>query len=331
MAPSRRARHLAALVATLAISFALALPQATYAAVPGRNGWYWPTGHEVAAPAPGWLDHRVGRYSLGEAWHLAWDDCSPRGVVHEPAYALTWGIVKISRMDVSGYGPGGAKGGAMVVQYRAADGTYFKALYGHVTIDLKKYPVGTKVRPGEIICRLNDYNPPHVHFGVRIGTDEPHDLPWTKYQHTVSMLMGHTFDTTRTASGTVVPETYGFVDPAGFLNTHVPWVAPPASITTPTVPTSVQAQRMFRAFGTFGPKVPDGSRNLVLECERLEGGKWVRRASWLGVSRDLSDTGSRYQISARLPRPGSWRVRAFAAGDMGWSSTSSGWAYVTAR
>lgn len=332
MAPSRRVSRFVALVAII-LAFALAAPAGALAVAPGKNGWYWPTGHEVRVPAFGWLDYRVGRYTLGPAWHLAWDDCSPSGVKNEPCYALGWGIVKVSRMDVSGYGPGGTKGGAMVVQYRTSDGTYFKALYGHVNIDLRKYPVGTKVRPGEIICTLNAYNPPHVHFGLRPGTDEPVELPWTKFkgQHTVSMLMGHTFDTTRTASGAVIPETYGFVDPALFMSTRRPWVAPPASVSTPTVPASVQSQRAFRASGSFSPKAPDGSRNIVLECERLENGKWVRRASWLGVNHDASTDSSRYQVSARLPGRGSWRVRAFAAGDMGWSSAASGWALITAR
>lgn len=324
-------------VIVLAISFALLLAigaggQRARAVSAAPNGWYWPTGKVIAAPAPGWLQSRPTQYKLGPAWHVAWDDVASHKA-GDPCYALDWGVVVLSRMDVSGYGPGGGKGGAMVVRYDTSDGTYFNALYGHVVIDLKKFKVGTKVTPGEQLCTLNKYSPPHLHFGIHLGTGNPKPLPWTKpkFVSTVSMLMGHTYDTTKTASGKIVPETYGFTDPAGFLLNHTPWIAPPSSLTTPSVPATSAPKSSFYGRGLLSPKRPAGSKNIQLICQHLENGKWVKKATFFATDVDATASHSSYVATAGLAMTGSWRVQALAPGNMDFPARQSGWAYLTIK
>ena len=322
---------------TLMLAFGLLLAvgagaQRARAVSAAPNGWYWPTGKTVSSPAPGWLQYRPTQYSLGPAWHVAWDDVASHKP-GDPCYSLGWGKIVLSRMDVSGYGPGGSKGGAMVVRYQTSDGTYFSALYGHVVINLKKFPVGTKVTPGQLLCALNKYNPAHLHFGVHLGTGNPKPLPWTKpkFVGTVSMLMGHTYDTTKTASGKVVPETYGFTDPAAFLAGHTPWIAPPSSLTAPSVPASAAAKASFRGSGILSPKRPAGSKNIQLICQHLENGKWVKKATFMATDVDATASHSSYVASGSLAMTGSWRIQALAPGNMDWAATQSGWSYITVK
>ena len=311
------------------MSVATATPAPTPTAAP--NGWYWPTNHIVAAPAPGWLQYRPTQYAQDVAWHVAWDDILTRGA---PVYSLGWGRVMISRMDVSGYGPGGTKGGAMVVRYQTTTGAYFDALYGHIVIDLKRVAVGTRVAPGQALATLNAYNPPHLHFGIHLGTGyaKPRTSTPESLKGTVSILMGHTYEYTKDASGTKVPYTYGFVDPVAFLLHHVPWVAPPKDLSRPlpgksTVPMSVD----FEATGTLAPAVKAGTRTVMMACEHMEGGKWVRRATFVGAAGTTSAGRTTYVTKARLTRKGSWRVRSYVVGGLDFPTAYSRWTRLTAR
>lgn len=330
MATTRPIAHTVAALAALVLCAALAAVPTTALAGPGTNGWYWPTGHSATSTGGGWLQHRY--YSSGgEAWHLAWDDC---GTVHEPVYSLGWGVVEIADMHVNGYGwnpvtKTTAPGGAIVIKYRTSDGSYFKALYGHLDFNEADLPVGSKVYPGQQIAVTTAYsNVPHVHFGIHLGEADP--VAPAPYTGSVSILMGHTHQYTLVGT-TKVPVTYGWVDPVLFLNTYKPWIAPPARIATPTVPVSVPAGRTFRVFGSFEPTAPVGTRSVVVQCDRFEGGVWVRRATHAAVNQAFGTDATRYVAPVRLPLSGPWRVRAYARGDLGWSSATSGWAPITVR
>jgi hypothetical protein len=293
------------------------------------NGWYWPTNHIVAAPAPGWLQYRPKQYSLGPAWHLAWDDVL---TYKHPVYSLAWGRVVISRMDISGYGPGGGKGGAMVVRYRTADGKYFNALFGHIVIDLKKFPVGRIVSPGELLATLNNYKPAHLHFGIHLGVGDPKPLKTTpaKLRGTVGMLMGHSYEYTKNASGTLIPQTYGFVDPAGFLLKRKPWVAPPRILTAPVPPSrTVTTGCLFETSGTLCPAVASGGHTVVLQMEHLEKGRWVMRAKLPTTSATLTTSRTAYRAATRFSRTGSWRIRSMVTGDMDFATKYSAWTSLT--
>lgn len=154
------------------------------------SGWVLPTGSTNFCGYFGWLRYNS---SFG-GYHLAQDMCNPLGA---PVYSIGDGEVIYSRTDVSGYGPNDGRGGALIARYRAADGTWFTVLYGHLNS-----PRGTgQVSVGEVIGYSNAYNPPHVHFAVHPGFDPEPTNPWRGYTDNNSF-------------------TYGFTDPIPFLNAH---------------------------------------------------------------------------------------------------------------
>jgi hypothetical protein len=319
-------------IAGFALTISLLVPCAAFAATttstpvptptPAPNGWYWPMNHVHTAPAPGWLSFRTW-YSLSpKAWHLAWDDVLTVG---RPVYSLGYGRVVISRMDVSGYGPGGGRGGAMVVRYRDSASTYFDALLGHVVIDIKKFPVGTLVRPGQPIAKLNAYDPPHLHFGIRKGASFPKPLPSTphKFENTVGMLMGHTFEYSKNASGTLVPQTYGFVDPAAWLIARSPWVRVAAAPAAPSTPKRVSRGTTFKTSGSFNATRVIEAVPVTLIGERLEGGHWVRRAHWHGSIGRVNGAAAHYDAAIRVSSSGTWRLRLQVPETMDWTAADS--------
>lgn len=154
------------------------------------NGWLYPAGSS-SYQYIGWL----GFNPDFNGYHLAQDMNNPLG---DPVYAVDSGDVIYSSTQVCGYGGasgqvcdthGNRYGGALVIQHRAKDGTWFTALYGHVNSPL---PVGRHVYAGDRIGFSNDWNPSHVHFGVRIGFDPPTDNPYRGYTSSTSQLYGFT-------------------------------------------------------------------------------------------------------------------------------------------
>jgi peptidoglycan/xylan/chitin deacetylase (PgdA/CDA1 family) len=68
------------------------------------------------------------------------------------------------------------------------------------------------------------------------------------------------------------------------------------------------------ARGTLWPKHSKYSKATVIVCERLEGGRWVKRAQY--SARMLNtETRSRYDSVIKLTRSGSWRIRAVHVDD----------------
>ncbi len=314
------ARIRAVLLIAAAVLAAVSLSSTAYAVDAGTNAWYWPTGHNISSASGSWLAYRTW-YSDAPAWHLAFDDCDP---YRTPVYALTWGTVLEARTDVGGYGPGGKDGGAMVVLYKARSGQEFKALYGH--IQNLKVSKGAAVTPGQKLAELNNYSPPHVHFGIHLGTAYPSS---TTSKYYVGIWMGHTHDY-RIVDGKKKPVTYGWTDPIAFLNGNRPYTPPPATLTTPSAPAIVQARRVFMTTGILSPKHQRSKRCAKLEIWRKDGLAWVYDHSVRAVARD-SGTRSRYEAMIRLPDKGGWRYRASITADARHLAATSGWRTVTAR
>lgn len=154
------------------------------------SGWVLPTASSNFCGYFGWL----GYSSAAGGYHLAQDMCNPKGA---PVYSIGDGDVIYSSTQVGGYGSGGARGGALVVRYRAADGAWFTALYGHLD-----NPRGSgHVSAGEVIGYSNTYSPPHLHFAIHPGFDAASPNPYIGYTSNRSV-------------------TYGFVEPISFLNAH---------------------------------------------------------------------------------------------------------------
>jgi hypothetical protein len=185
-------------VVALALVAALATPAVAHAAQ-GTHNWYWPTGRESFGTMDRWLVARPG------AWHLAQDMPGSCGA---SVYAVADGVVLESKY-VDGYGPGGSKGGAVVILHKTAQGKEFWALYGHLK-DLR-CSKGQKVKAGAVIGRINADSPTHLHFGIHVGRSYPSDK---------NPFRGHTY---------VRSNLYGYVNPVSFLRTEwrvIPYLAP---------------------------------------------------------------------------------------------------------
>lgn len=202
---------------TALVFFIFASTISTFASAQQMNsGWYWPTGSSNFCGYLGWLDYNNANYP----WHLGVDMCNTSG---NPIYAIGDGTIVLSRTDVGGYGRGFTAGGALVARHQASDGTWFTAVYGHID-----YPHSTgSVTAGEIIGYSNNWNPGHLHFGVHPGYDLEPTNPWRGYSSSQS-------------------NTYGFVDPIPFLNSHPIQVnRGRASVSSLQVPSSVVLGQNF--------------------------------------------------------------------------------------
>jgi Peptidase family M23 len=172
------------------------------------SGWYWPTGQGTGEPFCDYLRWLNTNPAFPGGFHLAQDMCNPptgTAVVGYPVYSIGDGDVVLSNPSVPGYGPNGTAGGAIVVRHRAADGTWFTALYGHLD---SLHAVGA-VMAGQPIGISNAWNPPHVHFGIHLGFDIAAPEPYR----------GYTYD----SNCAVTPascERWGFTDPMPFLLAH---------------------------------------------------------------------------------------------------------------
>ncbi len=98
-------------------------------------------------------------------------------------------------------------------------------------------------------------------------------------------------------------------------------VTPYAYLSSPSVPSHAHKNRTFKVTGSLKPR-HSGSRVVRLYCYRSERGKWVLRKS-LWCSLTSTTTGSRYTASVKLPYRGTWRMRAYIAGDSVHASTWS--------
>ena len=154
------------------------------------NGWYYPAGSS-SYQYLGWLQPNP---AFGNEYHLAQDMKNPLG---DPVYAIDSGDVIYSSTQVCGYGGssgqpcanGNRYGGALVIQHRAKDGSWFTALYGHLDSPL---PVGRHVYAGDYVGYSNNWNPSHVHFAVRLGYNPPPAIsPYTGYTPSQSQLYGY--------------------------------------------------------------------------------------------------------------------------------------------
>jgi murein DD-endopeptidase MepM/ murein hydrolase activator NlpD len=159
---------------------------------PGINEWHWPTGTEYHGGYLGWLDYSVGY----KEFHLGRDFRAPVGT---GVHAIAAGTVVAIQRDI--YGSKSSRGSAVLIRHRTSTGKEFLALYGHVTeVSVSQ---GDKVEAGQMIARLNDYEPSHLHFAIHPGPSLDDERIWRGYTP-------------------VTDTTYGFVDPMSFLYKNRP-------------------------------------------------------------------------------------------------------------
>ncbi len=159
---------------------------------PGINEWHWPTGTEYHGGYLGWLDYNLGY----KEYHLGRDFRAPVGT---PAFAIASGTV--IAIDRHGYGSKSSRGAAVLIRHYTSAGEPFLALYGHVT-DVRVLE-GDQVTAGQLLARLNDYEPSHLHFAIHPGASFDAEQIWRGY----TPQPGY---------------TYGFVDPMAFLYKNRP-------------------------------------------------------------------------------------------------------------
>jgi murein DD-endopeptidase MepM/ murein hydrolase activator NlpD len=94
--------------------------------------------------------------------------------------------------------PASGYGGVLVVLHWNADGSQFKAVYGHIRRG--PFPKGAKVSAGQVIGRVDGVG--HVHFRIHPGRAYPPDRnPYRGHTHNAAV-------------------TYGWTDPIAYLKTH---------------------------------------------------------------------------------------------------------------
>lgn len=171
------------------------------------NGWYWPTisGSTNANPGTGykgWLEpYNVLMNGVPiSAIHVGKDFDGNQG---EPVYAVADGVVVEQNADLTGYGPNGGPGGALIAQFKTSDGSVFRAVYGHIDNPHELGPIYA----GDVLGNINSYNPSHLHFGVHLGDDAPSDKK--DYRGFIR-------------SDEYTGDTYGWVNPIDYLNTYFP-------------------------------------------------------------------------------------------------------------
>ncbi len=100
------------------------------------------------------------------------------------------------------------------------------------------------------------------------------------------------------------------------------YVAPKVKMSAPWTHSKIAypGQRL-PARGTLWPKHSSKSKATTIVAERYEGGKWVKRATFKAKIVN-SKSGSRYEAVIKLPKSGTWRVRAKHA-DSGHATTWS--------
>jgi hypothetical protein len=316
--PKRRPSALSRLACIAAFAVVLLVSQSAvaWAIDPGLNGWYWPLGHDHTSSGGSWLGYRTW-YADSPAWHVAFDDI---GRWKDPVYAAADGVVLEARSDVGGYGPGAGKGGAVVVSYRTADGTDFKALYGHVESLLVAQ--GQNVIAGQVIAYLNNYSPAHVHFGINLGAAYPAPSAEQTATNYVGIWMGHSHESTSTSTGVRVPITYGWTDPMRFLASHTPSAPPLPGLSAPKSVRRARVRRTFTATGYLAPRHRAGARSVLVSAYRLEGGVWILRGRTWALNY-TSGSRTRYVARLRLTRKGRYVLRASVPGDTAHAAASS--------
>jgi murein DD-endopeptidase MepM/ murein hydrolase activator NlpD len=271
------------------------MPAAAFAHSRGTNGWYFPTGTESLGSMGGWMQYR----SWNHSWHLAKDIGTRCG---KPVYAVADGVVYDAYTYLRGYG------GVMVILHRQEDGTYFKALYGH--IKGLKYRKGQRVKAGAIIAYVNNTSPNHLHFGIHPGPNKPTDP-----QHNI--FRGHTY---------VKRATYGWTDPVAFLYAHSTYPPlPPVTISALRVPTSTVAAAPLSVAASMTPTHPAPGL-VTLQLWYRQGTAWKYHSA-PGMSTVGTDS---VRAVVRLPA-GSWRMRVRFKGDSSHGTTVSPMAVVVSH
>ena len=87
--------------------------------------------------------------------------------------------------------------------------------------------------------------------------------------------------------------------------------------------------RAYQASGSISLKKPAAKSVARLQAQRLEGGKWVLRATQAASVATASGR-TRYSATVKLPLRGKWRIRAYHR-DASHAGAYSAYRYVTVR
>jgi hypothetical protein len=114
------------------------------------------------------------------------------------------------------------------------------------------------------------------------------------------------------------------VDPAGET------ITPYAYLTTPVVPSTLQAKVDYNVYGYLKPHHPAGEQSVEVRCYQLQpDGTYELKAKIPATNFDhdtRAGTITKYRAVLRVPEAGVWKFRAYISGDSQHASTFSiGW------
>ena len=144
-----------------------------------KTGFIYPVGKSEPYIYAGWLATNESNPPYYDGFYHIGQDMEAE--VGDPVFAITDGeiiYVSVSGWGVSNYG--------LLLKHKTDTGQEFLALYGHIRPilqDLYYLHSGyvnpsIPVKAGEIFATIGPYNSmPHLHFGVRPGSDVP-PAPW---------------------------------------------------------------------------------------------------------------------------------------------------------
>lgn len=123
--------------------------------------------------------------------------------------------------------------------------------------------------------------------------------------------------------------TAGGTSDVGVAITDSFWVKPQVYLSKPYAPSSVRRGAYFTSTGYIKPRHTAGGKVVKLYCERLEGGNWVRKATFYPVNRNYSSY-TKYSGRVVLKQSGSWRIRAYHSSEQH-ATTFSSYRYLKVR
>jgi len=159
-------------------------------------------------------------------------------------------------------------------------------------------------------------------------------LSGTKWVSVGSSTSGAGGVATRKVTGLTTTRTYrartAYSSTFGAAGSGHLRVTPHASLSTPSVPSTVSRNRSFSVAGSIKPRHSSGSRPVQLQFYRYESGTWVLKKTVSPKVKSYS-TYSKYTTTTSLPASGRWRVRAYHAADSANAAKSSGYRYLRVR
>lgn len=286
-------------------SFILMTASHAHAQLQTSTGFFYPTNSYWDGSYVGWLQTNSGN---GQ-YHLGIDFKENYGT---PVYAIADGEVVAETFQ---YVRGQNEGGALVIKHQLNDGSYFTALYGHISLIKRQ---GEHVNAGEQIGTITDCwtqwgNLTHLHFEIH---SDPNVI-WTP---------AYTWSTS---------DLKGCVDPLAFMNEKTP-----ANQTPPQPSISFQGQIDDTFIGNDYQWVEQHKPNLLSQGENYQYADIIGYNSWdyfnvrgmnIGIRDNLLTVDIRTDYTPGIV-PGTTSMRT-DYGDLflslnGWTPNTEVWEYV---